>query len=35
MAASPASQVLIRGAAFLLVSSRPDEILTPADLSDE
>jgi hypothetical protein len=35
MAASPASQMLIRGGAFLIESGRPDEIFTPAELSDD
>jgi alkylation response protein AidB-like acyl-CoA dehydrogenase len=35
MATSPVSQVLNRGGSFLLTSITPDDIFTPADLSDD
>ena len=35
MATTPASQELRRGGAFLVAASTPDEIFTPADLSDD
>src|SRR5208282_1660028 len=35
MATAPVSQVLNRGGAFLITSSRPEDVFTPADLSDD
>ena len=35
MATTPVSVALNRGGAFLITSSRPEEIFTPADLSDD
>ncbi len=35
MATTPVSQSLNRGGAFLITSSTPDDIFTPADLSDD
>ncbi|MGH9724971.1 MAG: acyl-CoA dehydrogenase family protein, partial [Candidatus Acidiferrales bacterium] len=35
MAATPASQALQRGGAFLLASAAPGDIFTPADLTDD
>jgi len=35
MATAPVSQVLNRGGAFLITSSRPEDVFTPADFSDD
>jgi alkylation response protein AidB-like acyl-CoA dehydrogenase len=35
MATAPVSQVLNRGGAFLLTPSRPEDVFTPADFSDD
>jgi len=35
VATTPVSVALNRGGAFLITSSRPEEIFTPADLSDD
>jgi alkylation response protein AidB-like acyl-CoA dehydrogenase len=35
MATTPVSPALHRGGAFLITSSRPEDVFTPADLSDD
>ena len=35
MATAPVSQVLNRGGSFLITSVAPDDIFTPADLTDD
>ena len=35
MATAPVSQSLNRGGSFLITSTRPEDVFTPADISDD